>query len=87
MDLYDQESAGLFGVVTTTGTGAVAGNFALIHCLTATTFTTFTETNGSGAMTDFAVPAGTIIRGRITNYECSGGNTVRAHRAGSPQGS
>ena len=87
MELFDKESAGLFGVVTTTGTGAVTGNFALIQCLTATTFTTFTETNGSGSvMTGFSIPAGTIIRGRITAYTCSSGNTVRAHKA-EPQGS
>lgn len=87
MELFDMESAGLFGVVTETGTTAVTGNFAIIHCLTAATFSLFTETNGSGdAMTGFAVPAGTVLRGRITAFTLTSG-AVRAHKAGTPQGS
>jgi hypothetical protein len=87
MELYDMDSAGLFGVVTETGTTAVTGNFAQILCLTATTFSLFTETNGSGdAMTGVAIPAGTLIKGRITAFTLTSG-AVRAHRAGSPQGS
>lgn len=81
------ESSGMFGVVTETGTTAVTGNFALIHCLTATTFSLFTESNGSGdAMTGVAWPAGSLIRGRISAFTLTSG-AVRAHKAGSPQGS
>ena len=81
MSIFEKESAGLFGVVTTTGAGAITGDFALIHCITATTFTTFTEANGSGnVMTGVVIPAGTVLRGRISAYACSAGNTVRAHK-------
>lgn len=86
MELYDMESAGLFGVVTETGTTAITGNFAQIQCLAATTFSLLTETNGSGdAMTGFAVPAGTTIRGRFTAFTLTSG-AVRAHKS-APQGS
>jgi hypothetical protein len=80
------ESAGLFGVVTEVGTTPVVGSFALVLCLTATTFSTFTESNGSGnPMTGIAFPAGTLIRGRITAFTLTMG-AVRAHRT-APQGS
>jgi hypothetical protein len=82
MELFDQETAGLFGVVTETGTTARTGPFALILCMSATTFSAFTEANGSGsAMTGFAIPAGTTIRGRISAFTLTSGS-VRAHKAG-----
>lgn len=86
MELFDKESAGLFGVVTETGTTAITGHFAQIQCLTATTFSLLTEPNGSGdAMTGFAIPAGTTLRGRFTAFTLTSG-AVRAHKA-EPQGS
>lgn len=85
MELYDMESAGLFGVVTETGTTAITGSFAQIQCLTATTFALLTETNGSGdAMTGFAVSAGVTLRGRFSAFTLTSGS-VRAHKA-APQG-
>lgn len=87
MELYDMESAGLFGVVTETGTTAITGNFALIQCITATVFTTLTETNSTGdaLTTPLSFAAGTTIRGRFTAFTLASG-AVRAHKA-APQGS
>ena len=83
MTLFEKESAGLFGVVTATGTDAVAGDFALIQCLTATTFDVLTEPNRSGtAITALALPAGTILRGKFSAFTLFSG-AVRAHKAGS----
>lgn len=86
MELFDKESAGLFGVVTETGTSDVTGSFAQIHCLTATTFNTLTEVGPvSDAMTGFAIPAGTVLYGRFSFFKLTSG-AVRAHKA-EPQGS
>lgn len=86
MELFHKESSGLFGVVTETGTTAITGSFAQIHCLTATTFATLTENGAaSDAMTGFAIPAGTILYGRFTAFTLTSG-AVRAHKA-EPQGS
>ena len=83
MNLFDKEAAGLFGVVTETGTTAITGEFAMIQCLTATTFSLLTEnTATSDAMTGFAIPAGTVLRGRFSAFTLTSG-AVRAHKAGS----
>lgn len=82
MTLFEKESAGLFGVVTETGTTAITGDFAMIQCLTATTFSLFTDTVGSGdVMTGFAIPAGTALRGKISAFTLTSG-AVRAHKSG-----
>lgn len=80
MSIFEKESAGLFGVVTETGTTAVTGDFALIQCLTATTFATLTESNRSGdAITALALAAGTVLRGRFSAFTLTSG-AVRAHK-------
>jgi len=82
MSIFEKESAGLFGVVTATGTDAISGmgDFALIQCLTATTFGVLTESNRSGtAITSISIPAGTELRGRFSAFTLAGG-TVRAHK-------
>lgn len=82
MNLFDKEAAGLFGIVTETGTTAITGNFALIQCLTATTFSLLTEGNRSGdAITALSIPAGTVLRGRFSAFTLTSG-AVRAHVAG-----
>lgn len=89
MELFDQESAGLFGVVNETGTTAQTGPFAIINFLLATTFTALTEANAinsDSVLTPFSFAAGTSIRGRFTSFTLASG-AVRAHKAGMPQGS
>lgn len=82
MTLFEKEAAGLFGVVTETGTTAITGDFALIQCLTATTFATLTETNRSGdAITALSLAAGTVLRGRFSAFTLTTG-AVRAYKAG-----
>lgn len=67
------------GVVTTSDTNAVTGPFVAITVLIEATFSAFTETNGSGAMTGVAIPAGVTIFGQITGYTLTSG-TVRAYK-------
>lgn len=67
------------GVVTTSNTDAITGPFVAITVLADATFSTFTEVNGSGAMTGFVVPAGVTIFGQITAYTLTSG-TVRAYK-------
>lgn len=67
------------GVVVTTNTTPVAGNFQAIQCVTATTFSALAEENDSGqAMTGWEIPAGTWLFGQFTGYTLLSGN-VRAH--------
>lgn len=68
------------GVVVTTNTAAVAGNFSKIVVLEAATFSAFSEANASGqAMTGFAIPAGVVIEGNISGYTLTSGK-VRAYK-------
>jgi hypothetical protein len=82
MTLFEKESAGLFGVVTAAGTDAITGDFALVQCLTITTFGILTEPNRTGTViTGVALPAGTVLRGKFTACTLTSG-TIRAHRSG-----
>lgn len=72
--------SGQNGTVTTSNTSPVTGNFSAVQVLVAATFSAFTETGGTGAMTGFSIPAGVILYGRITGYTLSAG-TVRAYNA------
>jgi hypothetical protein len=71
----------LSGSVTETGTTAVTGQFAAIHCITATTFSTLTDLTGSGdAATGFAYPANFVLYGNFTAFTLTSGS-VRAYVA------
>lgn len=70
---------GLAGVVVTTNTSPVSGQFTVIQVLEDANFSAFSETGASGqAMTGFVIPAGVAIFGRITGYTLASGK-VRAH--------
>jgi len=70
---------GLAGVVVTTNTNPVSGQFTIIQVLEDANFSAFSETGVSGqAMTGFVIPAGIAIFGRITGYTLASGK-VRAH--------
>ncbi len=70
---------GLAGVVVTTNTSPVSGQFTVIQVLEEATFSAFAESGATGqAMTGFAIPAGVAIFGRITGYTLASGK-VRAH--------
>lgn len=74
------DNPGLSGAVTTIDTSAITGNFQAIQILTDAQFSTFTETDGTGSMTGFVIPAGTVIYGKITAYTLTSGR-IRAYRA------
>lgn len=70
------------GVVVTTNTSQVNGNFYAIQVLEDATFSAFVESNASGqAMTGFPIPAGTVLYNGmgITSYTLSSGK-VRAYK-------
>lgn len=80
----EKSYAGLAGVVNETGNTAITGEFDVIDCLAETTFSTLTELNASGdALTGFALPAGTQLRGKFTAFTLSGGK-VRAYKSFKP---
>jgi hypothetical protein len=68
------------GVVNTTDTTLVSGNFSAIQILEDATFSTFGETDAEGdEITSIEFPAGFVIFGNITGYALSAG-AVRAYR-------
>ena len=70
---------GLAGVVVTTNTSPVSGQFTAIQVLEDANFSAFAEAGASGqAMTGFVIPAGVAISGRITGYTLASGK-VRAY--------
>lgn len=80
-DGLTQDNSFRNGVVVTTGTTAVVGKFCAVQVLEAATFSAWSEEGASGnVMTGFAIPAGTILHGRITGYTLTSGK-VRAYRA------
>jgi hypothetical protein len=84
MSPFEKESAGMFGVVTETGTDLITGNFAQIQCLTATTFSVLGEANRTGdVITGVLIPAGVTILGRFVSFQLTSG-AVRAHRVAPP---
>ncbi len=71
--------SGLAGVMVTTNTSPVSGQFTIIQVLEDANFSAFSEAGASGqAMTGFVIPAGVAIFGRITGYTLASGK-VRAH--------
>ncbi len=74
------EGAGLQGVVNTTDTTAVTGNFTAVQCIEDTVFATLTEADATGSLTGVTIPAGTTLFGRITAYTLTSGK-VRAYKA------
>ncbi len=86
MENNDAVEAGLFGTYTETGTtaftAATGRSLGYLKVMEAATFSVFTELNGSGdAMTGFAVPAETVLRGFITAFTLTSGK-VRGHYNG-----
>jgi hypothetical protein len=73
-----RDTNGSGAVIYTTDTAAVTGNFAQIHCLTSTTFSVLTRTNGTGTLTGISLPAGTLLIGPFTAYTLTSG-TVAAY--------
>lgn len=68
-------------VENVSGTTAKTGvDYYAVQCLTACTFTTFTERNATGSITGVAIPAGTVILNPagITAVTASSGNLWRA---------
>lgn len=78
---YEKQAHGLAGSVTETGTTAVTGDFYMLDCITATTFSLLTDTLGTGdALTGTALPAGTKLYGRFSAFTLTSG-IVRAYNA------
>lgn len=69
------------GVVNTTDTSAVTGEFYCLQVLEEATFSVFTEREATGSLTGFAIPAGTqLFNGLgITAYTLTSGK-VRAYK-------
>ena len=81
MDFHTRQSAGAAGFVVETGTTAVTGDFCEIHVLEAATFSLITEAKTSGdAMTGFAIPAGTLLKGKFSAFTLTSGK-VRATKS------
>jgi len=84
MSPIEKSYYGTAGVVNETGTTAVTGEFDVIDCITATTFSLLTEVNASGdALTGTSWPAGTQLRGKFTAFTLSAG-AVRAYKSYKP---
>lgn len=66
------------GIVNTSNTTAVTGQFKTIQLLTDTTFSVLTETGASGSITGISLPAGLVLNGAFTAYTLASG-TVRAY--------
>lgn len=67
------------GAQMVTGTGSATGPFVAIFCVTATTFSAFSEDNSGGTMTGVAFPANSWIFGCINSFTLTSG-TVRAYK-------
>jgi len=70
------------GVVVVTDTTPITGNFHAIQVLETANFSTFTETEDTGSMTGFDIPAGTILYNGlgITAFTLTSGK-VRAYKS------
>lgn len=87
LTLLEKQNAGLAGSATYLGATAVTGqDFCRVHCLTACTFTAFTDSLNStdSALLNVSLAAGTILYGRITGFTASAGNLVRAYKSFAP---
>ena len=86
MTVFNEGAPGLYansdgqkGVVVTTNTSPVVGNFSKITILADANFSALTEKNASGqAMTGFVIPAGLTLFGDFTGYTLASGK-VRAY--------
>lgn len=68
---------GEFGGVHETGTTAVTGDFSAIQILEAATFSLITRPDFTGdALTGFAIPAGTVLYGRCTEFTLTSGKVI-----------
>lgn len=77
----EKQNYGEAGIVNETGTTAITGDFCRIQCLTATTFALLTDSLASGgALTGFAIPAGTELQGKFTAFTLTSG-AVRAYKS------
>ena len=66
-------------MVTGTGQGNT-GPYCAIFCVTATTFSAFSEENSGGTMTGVAFPANSWIFGNINSFTLTSG-TCRAYKS------
>ena len=66
------------GIVNTSNTTAVTGQFKTIQLLTDTIFQSLSETGGSGSIVGLSLPAGLVLNGTFTTYTLASG-AVRAY--------
>lgn len=79
--IYETQEHGLHGSVNETGTTAITGDFYMIDCITACTFSLLTDALASGdALTGTALPAGTKLWGRFSEFTLTSG-IARAYKA------
>lgn len=80
-DFYNKQASGAGGILVETGTTAQTGDFCEIQVLEAANFSLLTEARSSGdTMTGFAIPAGTILKGKFTAFTLTSGK-VRAMKS------
>ena len=80
-DFYNKQASGAGGFVVETGTTAITGDFCEIQVLEAANFALLTEARSTGdVMTGFAIPAGTILKGKFTAFTLTSGK-VRAMKS------
>ena len=66
------------GIVNTSNTTPVTGNFSKLQCLTDVQFTQLTESGATGSLAGVSNKAGAILYGTFTAYTLTSG-TVRAY--------
>lgn len=70
---------GTGGVVNTSNTTAVTGNFFAVQAVTEVVLTSLSETGAEGNLNGATLAAGTVLYGRFTGYQLSSG-TLRAYK-------
>lgn len=73
-----RDASGVYGVVNTTGTGAVVGDFSAIQVVSDAVFTSLTEPAATGSLVGVSIPAGVTLFGTFTGYQLTSG-IVRAY--------
>lgn len=80
LQLYIRQVMGMGGVVFTSNTTPVTGNFRVIEVIEQANFSALTVENATGSATGWNFPAGTKIYGKITAYTLASGK-VAAYKA------
>jgi hypothetical protein len=72
----DKQTFGQRGAKIVTNTSATTGEFCALQILEDATFSALTWPELEGALTGFAIPAGTVIYGQITAFTLSSGKVL-----------